>query len=103
MSDARAFNRLMYVTVANVCINRPLKTIYSLFYRFSVEFFPLDAMRSLFAFFRDAFSSLIVFIFRLLVPQQSMWRCNNNSRLLLSLKFKNACDILLQTALLRTI
>lgn len=31
----------------------------------------------------------------LLVPQQSMWRCNNNTRLLLSLKFKNACDILL--------
>lgn len=59
-------------------------------------------------FFPTIFGSLIVFIclflfFWWLVPQQSMWRCNNNSRLLLSLKFKNACDILLQTALLRTI
>lgn len=38
LARARAFNRLMCYSVANVCIKRPLKTIYSLFYRFLANF-----------------------------------------------------------------
>lgn len=126
--DAAAFNRLMYATVANasaivcvcVCINRPLKTIYSLFYRFSANFFRAMYcwfVGSLyrcppFALVRTDFSSLIVCVCMgrffchlvLFVPQQ--YRCGGVITALVChcrLNLKMHVIFYCQTALLWTI